>query len=215
MRIKSAIKRLVQQGLGLVGLELRRTRGWKGLTNTARRIARESADSADPGPLRIEFFGVSGVGKSFFGEKLHQSRTARDGWLTDQEVLAARLGLPESDSKMIEAYLDLFGRQSAITLNSTAPVSRSLELMCIAAKKLHEDLRLSICGMQYWVLRNDGILHNFTDALLQQSEASPGHLRRIIRFRAGIHCTAPAEVVADRIVMRASQGGYPASARGS
>ncbi len=200
------IKRMLRHGFAVLGFELRRASGWKGLTRTARRIVRGSHGLASFPPLRIEFFGASGAGKSFFGEELRRRRSFRDGWLADNEVLAAGLGTPETDPALLEAYLDLFSRQYAITLNSGLPVSGCLQMLSILARKLHGDLHLSLRNTQHWVLRNTGIFHNFSGALLEQCESSSGHFRRIVDSRVGIHCTAPAELIADRIALRATHG---------
>lgn len=177
----------------------------------------ESVDTAHTphrvaGLVYVEFMGPSGVGKSTLGSALIASdevsvALAPVGGLIDWTSLELPRLMPEDVSPILdETYLEILNRKTTTVLNEWSSADAAALLMEFFAANLREDLRIAVLGASVNVLRSEGLLHNFGGSILEAGRQDDRFLRRVAKERVIVSCTAPPDVITDRVLSREVAG---------
>jgi hypothetical protein len=202
-------KSLARRGLAALGFEIRRIR--RSDQALVAEIVRRAANGPTlPFPLRkIEMVGAAGVGKTFFFDRLLRCRMASDGWLTPGEARQAGFTQHEADECLIQAYRDLLDRKLQAMRHKGYAFKNEMSAIGFHSDTLKDDMEIATQEACPPVLRSEGLLHGFADELIRQAAGSPELFNRISMDRVVIHCTAPADVVIERILKRSATGRSP------
>lgn len=175
----------------------------------------------DPGvetemPIRLEFLGPSGVGKSTLGAALLADETfaarirpfggllpsrgisvclkcqGAGGWGTSTHIL----------DREYAALLDLKARAVCERGMSALDITKLLRWLM---GNLEEDVLLTRHGATGVVLREDGLLHNFGSEILRRLEEEVP-LHPLLTRRLVVQLKAPAEIIAERAIERQNRG---------
>ena len=169
------------------------------------------------GLVRIELRGPSGVGKSTLGRALLASEESRDalapiGGLTDLASVAPprRSATSPHDA----AHRELLRRKCVDVLSRGLTAMETSRLIGFMAANLSEDVHLSCVTAPVNVLRSDGVLHNFGALVLELGRQDHELVQDLLRNRVILECTAPPEVITERVLARERAGDHRPKYRG-
>jgi len=180
---------------------------------TAAQVAGTPSDhdfDADA-PLRIEFIGPSGVGKSTFAKavlaelRTHCDRRLRPYVLSSERALRRSRGLQIATAHE-SLYTALLTHKASRILASDQPPQVQAVRLDFMTRNLLEDIRLSCLTNGEVVVRDDGILHNFGSIVVMlAAESVP--IDAFLSRRIVVACRADPDVVARRVLLRQARGG--------
>lgn len=165
------------------------------------------------GLVYVEFIGPSGVGKSTLANALIASdevsvALAPVGGLIDWTSLELPRLRPADVSPILdEMYLEILNRKMTTVLKEESSADAVAGLMKFFAGNLREDLRLASSKASGNVLRGDGLLHNFGRIVLELGRQDDRIVRRVAKERVIVSCTAPLDLITDRVISRETAGG--------
>ena len=159
-------------------------------------------------PLRIEFLGPSGIGKTTLSEELVRRRRKSDRWVLARELAVGGQNMTVSrDVELDEHYASLL----ELTIQSVAakpiPVATKYWLLSFLHHNLMIDWHLSRFGGCDPIVVEDGILHNFSPAIRALAERHDNdNLDVLLRNRAVVYCYGSTDLLVERIEKRSREG---------
>lgn len=199
-------KRLLRAAVNYTGYDIRRLPDGSSPTvdvDCPVRVDPENGNGAK-GWL-VEFVGPSGVGKSTLFDIMLAGRKPEDGWLTPAESL--RVFKPQAFPVQLDDTYErlLWLKLREVSQSNHAP-SVKYELLAFFNGNLRLDASLSRLELKAPVVHHDGLLHNFSPCFALLRKDDPIGFSRLIKNRAIVHCFAPAQLIADRILKRNDEG---------
>ncbi|OQA17233.1 MAG: hypothetical protein BWY63_02470 [Chloroflexi bacterium ADurb.Bin360] len=199
-------KRLVRTTLNRVGYDIQRLSQKMAPIGVVDYLA-----GADPENARsnrgwlVEFIGPSGIGKTALFDEMVARRKPEHGWLTPAESLCWFDQQPVS-APLHDIYEKLLLlKLQEVSLLAIAP-SDKYRLLAFFNENLQLDADLNRLELKAPVVCHDGLFHNFSSCLLALDGDDPSGFNRLIQNRAFVHCSASAQLIAERILKRNAGG---------
>ena len=162
----------------------------------------EKANSGGGRVLIVEFIGPSGVGKSALCRELMRKQDPADRLCTYEELIRRKnRPVHRSDTRDFERYAKLLGLEKLCEGNF------SKEVLSYSHEVVDREVQLEqIEDQESIIVLEEGMVHNFSDALLDLRALDPKEFGLLVRDRVVINCVAPPSTVVSRIRQREAQG---------
>lgn len=151
-------------------------------------------------PLYIDFFGVSGVGKSTLYAEVRRRNTNGGSWAEVKDFIGTLkdYSLPKQIDPVYQKILE---RKYQI-INKDYELEELLEFMNFYFRNIKEDIIAHAYNENYTIVMEDGLVHNFADSIFDLHKEKQIDLSRLIKNRAVIYCYNTPEEIAKRIMSR-------------
>lgn len=153
-------------------------------------------------PLNIEFMGASGVGKTTLFNELIKEREREIKWITPEEFI--QIERYEIDEKNIFNSFneEIIKVKTKIILDRNHSPSDKLKLLSFFYQNIKIIAMVKNFNKNYTVVFEDGLFHNFGDALMSFFEETDSQFEAMIANSAIIYCSNEPEIIAKQILKR-------------
>lgn len=190
--------------LGLIRKILHKIR--RIIISRSKRKALEILNNYKKGsPLYVEFLGTPGVGKSYIFNKIDKKK---QGWIRLKEF--CQLYAHEKNDSLTDSisfYQDLVKDKISTTLKRDCLATDYLRYFHYFNIVINRDALVYKFNKDATIISEEGLFHNFGHCIEKLKGSDKEKFNEILKNRAIIHCFAPAEVIADRIIKRKKENG--------
>lgn len=176
-----------------IGVNLRRTRPRK-------------VDKFKGKPIYVEFVGVPGVGKSTLYENVFKQ--VKSKWRNIHEL--QKIFIRHANSKSTES-LSLYQELAQQKIQNVASRNYTgidkMNIIKYFHSVLIDDSLVYLFNNDYNIMSDEGLIHNFGEAILALSKSKEEEFKSLMERRAVIYCYASPEIVAKRILEREKKTG--------
>ncbi len=158
----------------------------------------------NPGsPLKVEFIGPSGVGKSTIIKEMALQKTKDEKWVVAGELTNR---YEKSDSLALSAYDVLLGIHTEQMMVRAAPLRKKIVLLRYYLKLVSEEELINRVAGNNTVVFHEGLFHNGGASIIELEKTHSDVFIKIIRNKAIVNCTADPETIVKYIRNRQKQG---------
>lgn len=159
-------------------------------------------------PLKIEFVGPSGVGKTTLFKKLLQGRGREDEWISLDEFLSTCSNRNINNTTRDESYDSLLEYKTKNVLQKKSyAIFTQLGLLSFFYQNLKKDIFLSQINKDCKVVWDDGIIHNFSTELISLAKEDERLFSAFINNLAVVYCYASEDFITKNILKRQQEKG--------
>lgn len=155
-------------------------------------------------PLYIEFIGMSGVGKTTLYNELLK-RENNGNWVAVKPLMS-HLSNPDIPDDTPQFYEDILNEKYRIVSRDNS-LKKTIRFMNFFFKNIKEDIVVNALDKNYNVVFEDGIFHNFGDAILSLYRKNDENINSIFENRAVVYCHNSPQNIARRILKREQETG--------
>jgi len=159
-------------------------------------------------PLKVEFVGVSGAGKTTLYKQLVKSRTKKDNWLPLEQFLAH---YEKQDRKQDseEPHLKLLELKTKRIFNSQDhSLFTKMGLLSFFYENLIKDRILYKHNKNYKVVWHDGVIHNYSADFVKLYGQDKESIAALLENTAVVYFNSTNTAVTRNIIKRQSQSGH-------
>ncbi len=159
-------------------------------------------------PLKIEFVGPSGIGKTTLYKELIKLRTKRDKWLSADEFIQHHTKL-KNNHYISEPFAELLELKTKRVLlgKKDHSIFRKMGLLSYFYKILKKDLIFKRYNKDFKIIMDEGVVHNFTNEFIDLSKDKPEYFRMLIQDVAIVFFNSSEEFITYNSLKRAKEKG--------
>lgn len=180
---------------------LSKTIGFNLIRAKIRRV-----DKINGEPLYVEFVGVPGVGKTTLYRNVFDE--VKKKWRDIHEF--QRIFIEHADGQAVESqpcYQELAQHKMQSLESRNYSGIDQMKIVKYFHSVLIADSLVYLFNNDYNVLSEEGLIHNFGESLLELFKNNKKEFENLMKHRVVIHCHAPADIVAKRILEREKKTG--------
>ena len=158
-------------------------------------------------PLKIEFVGVSGAGKTTLFKQLVKSRTKKDNWMPIEQFLA-HCEKQDRKKESKEPHLKLLElKTKRIFARRDYSMFTKMGLLSFFYENLKKDRILYKHNKNYKVLWHDGITHNYSADFVELYSQNKESAAALFENTAVVYFNSSNNAVTKNIIKRQRQSG--------
>lgn len=155
-------------------------------------------------PLKVEFIGPSGVGKSTIIKEMVLQKTKDEKWVVAGELTNR---YEKSDNIACKIYDDLLKIHTEQMMSRpTTPLRKKITLLRYYLKLVSEEELINMVAGNNTVVFHEGLFHNGGSSIIELEKTHPDVFLKIIRNKAIVNCTADPETIVKYVRNRQKQG---------
>lgn len=190
--MKESIKRLVKLAALFFGFEVIKT-------HPKRKIKKRYYVDK---PIKVEFVGVSGVGKTTLYKKLVKTRSKNDKWMPVEQFMV-HYGDQGGIDDTTEAHNALLKVKTKRFLeSSTYPIHTKIRFLTFFFGKLKNDIVLHKHNQSHKVVLDEGIIHNYGTDLVHLHDHETSTIETLLQNTAIVYCNGSTDLIAKNISKR-------------
>ncbi len=193
----SSIKVIIKTWIRHLGYEI-----------TIRPVTRIKSKHTCHKPIKVEFLGPSGVGKSTLYREVKKTRRTKDLWVPFSSFPIQTDGLELKSENFPEPHQALLEKKlNAIAQQRDYPIITKLRLVFFFVKNIKKDILLSNVNKENIVLWDDGPIHNFSSQIVGLADENPKHFKDLIKNTAFVFCSCSASGLVQNVYSRENEFG--------
>jgi shikimate kinase len=155
-------------------------------------------------PIYVEFVGISGVGKTTLYREVKKQRGKKAKWIDVREFLGSqKYPLKE---ELFGKYQEIIDYKIKYIVNKSFSALDKMKLISFFYKNISEEIIVNYYNKNTTVIFEDGMLHNFSDALNYVYNSNKELFLELIKDRIVVYCYSTPETIANQIIKRKNEG---------
>jgi len=158
-------------------------------------------------PIKIEFIGPPGVGKTTIYEELIRRRKKKDVWLPVSFLSKQIKSIKLKESEVPEYHMALLEMKLNNVQGKKYSVFTKLSFLSYFFDVIKKDLILSKDFNDLTTVSDEGIVHNFSKEILELSKQNSRLALCVLKNTAIIYCYASAKTITNNVLKRHRETG--------
>jgi len=165
------------------------------------RKTKRTNETEEGTPIKVEFIGPPGVGKSTIFKETLRLRENDGEWITSKELLKS-LDNYSNYNYEIKEYDVLLGNYFKQILSKNLPIRNKIKLLKYFLKITTEDELVNKFAGKQIVVFSEGLFHNGNNCIMDIEKTNPDIFRQIIQKKAIVNCINQPDIILEYIKKR-------------